>query len=68
VILHGPLADVEPCGNLRIRISFGRELEHLALARSEGFMRVERACLGLLNVSIDGDVSNRWTEGSSARE
>ena len=41
VILHRPLADVEPCGNLRIRLPLRRQLQHLTLSRCEGFVRIE---------------------------
>ncbi len=45
VILHRPLADVEPCGDLRIRLPLRRQLQHLALPRREGFVRIEGPAL-----------------------
>ena len=67
VILHCPLADAEMCGNLRIRLSLRRQLQHLALPRREGFVWIERARLGLFNVSIDGNLRHGRTEVAPAR-
>src|SRR2546429_4636432 len=67
VILHRPLADVEPGGNLRIGLPLRRQLQHLTLPRRQGFVRIDWARLGLLNVSINGDLRHRRTQEASAR-
>src|SRR5260370_6799247 len=66
VILHGPLADVEPLGNLRICLPLRRQLQYLTLSRREGFVRIEVARLGLLDVCINRDFRHWRTEESSA--
>src|SRR6266849_2454874 len=67
VILHRPLADVEPRSNLRIRLPLRRQLQHLTLSRRESLMRIECACFGLFNVGIDSDLRDRRTEETSSR-
>jgi hypothetical protein len=48
VILNGPRADVEPAGNLRVRLPLRHQLQHLTLSRRQGFMRIEWAGFALL--------------------
>ena len=67
VFLHCPLADVEPCGNLGVCIPLSRELQHLALPGSKGFVRLERAGLVPVNVGVDGNLSHWRTEKTFAR-
>jgi hypothetical protein len=67
VVLNGPRADVETRGNLRIRLSLHRQLQHLALSRRQGVVRIEWARLRLLNVVVDGNLRHRRTEKTSAR-
>ena len=47
--------------------SLRRQLQHLALSRRKGFVRIERAGIGLLNLGINGDPRHRRTEETSAR-
>src|SRR5436309_12096346 len=67
VFLHCPLADVEPCGNLRVGFSLRCQLQHLTLSRSEVCVRIRWVRLGSLNVGVDRDLSHGRTEEASAR-
>ena len=67
MVLHRPLADIEPPGNIRIRVPLRRKLQHLTLSGSQGFMWIERARLGSLNIVVNGNLRHRWTEEASGR-
>src|SRR5579862_98958 len=66
VILYRPWADIKPCGNLHIRFSFCRHLQHLTLPWCEGFVRIECARLALFDEGVNGDLGHRRTQVTSA--
>src|SRR5260370_25482096 len=58
VVFDRPWANVQAYRNLGTGHPLGRELQYLALARRQGFVRVEWAGFGLLDIGVDRDFRN----------
>src|SRR3989442_8627116 len=66
MVFDCPVADMEASSNFGTRFSLGRQLQHLALACRQRFVRVEWSRFRLFNIGVDGDGGDRWAEEASS--